>query len=77
MHEVKFSDFSRQVDVKLFCSSKPLNDAFHYLINFHGRLLFSEQISRVGALIRCVCLSAFWQNSSVDVYSDVDLYEFL
>lgn len=77
MHEVKFSDFFRQVDVKLFCSSKPLNDAFHYLMNFHGRLLFSEQISRVGALIRCVCLSTFWQNSSVDLHSDLDVYGFL
>ena len=43
-----------------------------YLINVHGRLLFSEKISRV--LLDGGRLLIFWQNSRVDVYSNVDAY---
>ena len=45
-----------------------------YVINVHGRLLFSEKISRMDALIRWWTLINFRQNSRVDVYSIMDAY---
>ena len=45
-----------------------------YLINARGRLLFSEKISRVDALIRWWALIHFLAKFRVDVYSNVDAY---
>ena len=40
-----------------------------YLINVHGRLLFSENISRVDALIRWWTLINFWQNAKCQMFA--------